>query len=314
MPKDAERCEWIGLSKALREFAAATYGTASQRHIKPLHWYMACRLCLEGGFDPDEITPRPPFRVTMLSLRKGRRRSIEYVPELGGTGEQTILGGLRTKQVDVVVTKPGIGPVIAVSMKGTLNAFRNLTNRLEEAGGDCTNLHITYPALVYGYWAVIRANRPGPVPPNAPAPLRSDDGTIRPSDIAVREDGKPHPCIVRYHQALSGLSARSGIRNDVSKYEAVALTLADVDEGKSGGVLTDYPPVGSRLRFEQFLHTIYTQYDLRFVYQAPDLASRTYRSGWDETSPALQNWQIEEYRPRLAETDEICGMSDDLAP
>ena len=44
-----------------------------------------------------------------------------------------MLGGLKTKDVDVVVSKPGIGPCVAVSIKGTLNAFRNLTNRMEEA-------------------------------------------------------------------------------------------------------------------------------------------------------------------------------------
>ena len=40
-------------------------------------------------------------------------------------------------------------------------AFRNLTNRMEETIGECTNLHITYPALVFGYLFLIRANRPG---------------------------------------------------------------------------------------------------------------------------------------------------------
>ncbi len=311
MSKDAERCKWIDLKKALSEFAAATYGTASQRHIKPLHWYMACRLCLEGGFDPDEITPRPPFHVTHTSSR-ARPRIIEHVPELGGSGEQTILGGLRTKQVDVVITKSGIGPVIAISMKGTLKAFRNLTNRLEEAGGDCTNLHITYPALVYGYWGVIRANRPGPIPSNAPKSLHSEDGMVRRNDLAVGQDSQPQPCIVRYHQALSGLTGRDGIRDDVSKYEAVALTLVSVDEKNLGLVNMDYPPQRSPLRLEQFLHTIYTQYDLRFVYQAPDLVSRTYRTGWDESSPALQNWEIAEYQPRFQESDDHFGqMSDD---
>ena len=42
------------------------------------------------------------------------------------------------------------------SMNG---AFRNLTNRMEETIGECTNLHITYPALVFGYLFIIRANR-----------------------------------------------------------------------------------------------------------------------------------------------------------
>jgi len=314
MAKGPERCEWIDLREALCQFAAATYGTTSQRHIKPLHWYMACRLCLEGGFLPDEITPRPPFRVTKSSSGS-KCRIIEHAPELAGSGEQTILGGLRTKQVDVVVTKPGIGPVIAISMKGTLNAFRNLTNRLEEAGGDCTNLHITYPALVYGYWAVIRANRPGPVPANAPKLLHTDDGLMRRPDLALNDEGHPQPCIIRYHQALSGLTARNGIRDDVSKYETVALSLVNAGDADLGMLNTDYPPQTSPLRFEQFLQTVYTQYDLRFVYQAPDLASRTYRIGWDESSPALQNWRITEYYARLrASEDEITEMSDGSSP
>jgi len=309
MSKEPDRCQWIDLREALTEFAVATYGTSSQRHIRPLHWYMACRLCLEGGSDPDEITPRPPFRVSVLSSSP-RRRILEYVPELGGAGEQTILGGLRTKQVDVVGIIPGIGPVIAISMKGTLKAFRNLTNRLEEAGGDCTNLHITYPALVYGYWAVIRANRPGPVPANAPKPLQSEDGLMRRSDIAIQEDGQPQPCIVRYHHALSGLTGRNGVRDDVSKYEAVALTLVNVEDSSLGTVAVQYPAQDSPLHFGQFLHTICTQYDLRFVYQAPELGSRTYRMGWDESSPALQDPRVAEYQPRPQESEEAMKDTD----
>ncbi len=311
MSKVVEKCQWLDLRKALGEFALAAYGTASQRHIRPLHWYMACRLCLEGGFDPDEITPRPPFRIVRPSSGMGRY-VIEHAPELGGSGEETILGGLRTKQVDVVITKPGIGPVIAISMKGTLKALRNLTNRLEEAGGDCTNLHITYPALVYGYWGVIRANRPGPVPPNAPRALQSEDGMMCRNDLAIREAGQVQPCIIRYHQALSGLAGRNGVRDDVSKYEAVALTLVNVDDDNFGTVKHDYPAPGDPLCFEPFFRTIYTQYDLRFVYQAPELASRTYRTGWNESSPALQNWGIAEYRARLYERDhEIEAISND---
>jgi hypothetical protein len=311
MSKIVEQCRWIDLREALSEFALAAHGVAGQGHIRPLHWYVACRLCLEGGFDPDEITPRPPFRIVKPSSRMGRH-TIEHAPELGGSGEGIILGGLRTKQVDVVITKAGIGPVIAISLKGTLKAFRNLTNRLEEAGGDCTNLHITYPALVYAYWGAIRANRPGPVPPNAPHALQSKNGTMCRNDLAIREDGQVQPCVLRYHQALSGLGGRNGIRDDVSKYEAVTLTLVNVDDDNFGTVKGDYPAPGDPLCFEPFFRTIYTQYDLRFVYQAPELASRTYRTGWNESSPALQDWRIAEYQPRLCESDrEIEEMSGD---
>jgi hypothetical protein len=126
----------------------------SSAHIKPLHWYVASRLVIEGGFRPDEIRPRPPFEVK----REGKRWVLHHSELRGGGQERTVLGGLKTKNIDVVVTKDGIGPVIAVSMKGTLGAFRNLTNRMEEAVGDCTNLHIAYPALVYGFLEVLRAN------------------------------------------------------------------------------------------------------------------------------------------------------------
>jgi hypothetical protein len=303
MAKVSEPCRWIDLRSALREFVLARQGTTSQRHIRPLHWYIACRLCLEGGFEPDEITPRPPFVVRVVGSGPNRRRAIEHDAKAGGAGEQTILGGLRTKQVDVVLTKPGIGPVIAVSVKGTLNALRNLTNRLEEVGGDCTNLHITYPSLVYAYWAVIRANRPGPVPANAPRQLRTKDGQVRANDVVIAADGGPTSPVVRYHLALSGLAGRDGIRDEVSRYEAVALTLVDPGEDAIGEMLADYPPSDSPLHLGRLFPTICRQYDLRFVYQAPDLKPRTGRKGWAEDSPAVRGWQVAEYQPRPAGED-----------
>ena len=53
----------------------------------------------------------------------------------------------------------GIGPVLAISCKGMTGAFRNLTHRLEETIGECTNIHIGYPMLVFGYLFIARANR-----------------------------------------------------------------------------------------------------------------------------------------------------------
>ena len=108
MAKSPGRCEWIDLREALCQFAAATYGTTSQRHIKPLHWYVACRLVVEGGFRPEEVTPRPPFSIRT----DGGEYVLDHVPGKGGAGERTVPGGLKTKAVDVVVTKDGIGPVL----------------------------------------------------------------------------------------------------------------------------------------------------------------------------------------------------------
>src|ERR1035438_9159399 len=57
-------CEWRNEAGALREFAEFSGLTQSALHIKPLHWYIACRLVIEGGFLPSDITPRPPLVVT----------------------------------------------------------------------------------------------------------------------------------------------------------------------------------------------------------------------------------------------------------
>ena len=152
---DLRACHWLSLEEALYHFGTYAGPTQSQQHIKPLHWYVASRLVVEGGFHPDDITPRPPFRVEV----RGGRNILYFDQSVATGGERTILGGLKTKNVDVVVTKDGIGPVLAVSCKGMTGAFRNLTNRMEETIGECTNLHITYPAMVFGYMFVIRANR-----------------------------------------------------------------------------------------------------------------------------------------------------------
>ena len=84
MPPNPERpisttscvCQWVNLRQALHHFATYTGPTQSQQHIKPLHWYVACRLVLEGGFHPDNITPRPPFAVV---TRRGEN-ALQFAP------------------------------------------------------------------------------------------------------------------------------------------------------------------------------------------------------------------------------------------
>ena len=160
MSKPVPVSSWISLRQALAAFAQTAQVVESGRHIKPLHGYVASRLVIEGGFHPESIKPRPPFWVR----RTGGRSRLYYDSGIEAGGEATVFGGLKTKNVDVVVSLPGLGPCLAVSLKGIGMAFRNLTNRLEEAVGDCTNIHMAYPALVYGFLMLVRANRGGPIP------------------------------------------------------------------------------------------------------------------------------------------------------
>ena len=293
-------CEWLSLKSALARFVEFRGVTQSQEHIKPLHWYVACRLVVEGGFDPDEVMPRPPFRA---AKHKGRP-ALVHEPSSGGTGERTVYGGLKTKDVDVVVTKEGIGPVLAVSCRGSTGAFRNLTNRMEEAVGDCTNLHIAYPPLVYGYLVVLRANRAeevGRVAEQTASEQEQSGRRLAKNDVALDREGRVVAPVRRYHAALRELANRRGVRNDLSRYEAVALALASTRPGQTGSIVEAFPEADSPLRFERFFDTLYRQYDERFVYGAPDLRRVTARKDWTGASTAFSVPQGTDmdYKPRV---------------
>ena len=278
----SRECQWVSRADALTHFATYDGPTQSQQHIKPLHWYVACRLVLEGGFHPDDLKPRPPFTVA----RRRGLYSVDLDASTATGSEATVLGGLKTKNVDVVVNKDGLGPVLAVSCKGMTGAFRNLTNRMEETVGECTNLHITYPAMVLGYLFVVRANRASDV---VDVDTRTEHRRRRTAanDIALGQDGQPVEPIIRYHSALCSLTGRRGIRDDVSRYEAVSLAMIEVHAGSAGQPLSIFPPADSPLRLERFFDALYLRYDERYVYSAPDLKSKTRRIEWSPDSPAL---------------------------
>lgn len=311
-----EVCEWLTLRDASEAFVLALPSHQSARHIRRMHWYVACRLVVEGGFHPDAITPRPPFRVEQIGNKRRAKAILHYDSKLARGGERTILGGLKTKDVDVVVSLDGIGPCVAVSMKGTLNAFRNLTNRLEEAVGDCTNIHIAYPALVYGFLHLMRANREGPVPENGMNFLIDKDkqnSDVLDADVAIWANGEVDTSIKRYHDALARLAGRRDMRDDITRYESMAVVLVSPGESTLGETVSTYPPLDSPLHFDRFFSSIYQQYDLRFVYGAPNLAGMTRRLAWDPDSPAISHECIAGIEPRIASARGIPIESEDAS-
>ena len=292
-------CEWTTQQQAFAGFAGYNEKTQSAGHIKPLHWYVACRLVVEGGFNPDDIKPRPPFTI---GSKRGGLPLLEYDKSSARGGEATVLGGLKTKNVDVVVTRQGIGPVLAVSCKGTTGAFRNLTNRMEELIGDCTNLHISYPTLVLGYLHLLRANRrPGEVvdviepgeddssdadDPKADEPKRRQ---LSDNDMAFDAKGFVTSGIKRFEIAVSRLAGRSGIRDDMTRYESIGLGLVEADQDRLGQIVSAYPDLSSGLNIDGFFERLYAQHDERFIYGAPKLETVTRRLEWSPDSPALKS-------------------------
>jgi hypothetical protein len=282
--------EFLKLADALKVFAT-TNATQGQEHIRPFHRYVSLRLAIEGGFNPDEITPHPPLRASQTS----GAWLLEHDPSAETKAELTVLGGMKTKKIDIVVAKDGIGPVVAVSIKGTLGAYRNLVNRMEEALGDSTNLHVMYPGLVYGFLHLLRANR--------------QTSGYDPKDMGVAEGNSISPMIQRYCDALCEMTGRRLVRNDYTRYEAVALAIVENDPGIAGSLYRDFPPSESLLRVDGFFSRLYAVYDLRFPFRAESVPLAR-RAAWDSDSPlfaSLGNKEAQSleaalgYRPRLAD-------------
>ena len=245
------RSHIVTLAEALKNLCAGVK-TQSQKHIRALHSYCATRLVLEGGFPPEWVIPRQGFSSDKVNNSEYR---LHLSPETEDISEHRILGGIKYKDVDVTVLVPGLGPALAVSGKSTGNAFRSLTNRMEEALGECTNIHLMYPGLVFGFLHLIR--------------FAKESEVGNPQDASFDEQGQPLPAIQRYHDVMLGLSGRSTITDPGMRYEAVGLLVYKcTPPGPS--ILKTYPPTDSPVHFSKFFQRLYDLYDLRFGYPDPD--------------------------------------------
>jgi hypothetical protein len=198
---------------------------------------------------------------------------------------------------------------------------------MEETIGECTNLHITYPAMVIGYYALMRANRTvqdaleapendeqaaddneAADNPTLPEPVVELPATkaeiIKANDIAILAgpDGEAATDgIIRFERALSEMTARQGIRDEISRYEAMAIALVEPKGDDAGNVFEGFPALNSPLHHAKFFQTLYQRYEERFVYGAPLLAERgvTTRFEWAPESPVFEN-PLVDFTPRVA--------------
>ena len=111
--------------------------------------------------------------------------------------------------------------------------------------------------------------------------------------MALQQDGSPVESIIRFHSALRELTGRRGIRNDVSRYEAVALAMVEPKGDRAGDLLEGFPPTDSPLRIERFFQTLYQRYEERYLLGAPDLKTVTRRIEWAPSSPVFDPAKIQ---------------------
>ena len=256
--------------------------------VSSLRRYVANRLVIEGGFDPDWVWPRPP--ITVDRDRDGLL--LSHDPEAANADRLTLPGALKAAKPDVTVTIPTIGPVLALSLEGTEGAavtrdrVPELTGGLERIAGACVNLHMIYPALVYGFWHVLGASQVHDLVPVAVPELVGDPGYH--GDRARTGTGELAAELRRYCDALARLSERGDIRDDPSRYEACALTLVEHSAGSRQGIpYPDYPPPESLLDYNRMFRRLYAIYDRRLVESTLSLRPTTERKVWHRDSPLL---------------------------
>lgn len=276
MPEIIPFLDYLNLDEAMKACVEGT--TQSQAHIKPLHRHFAMRLVIEGGFLPHEVTPCPPFAYE----KRKKEHVLVWSAECGSKSERTVIGGVKTKQIDVVVTKPSLGPVMALSFKATQNAFRNLTNRMEEAVGDCTNIHLRYPSLVYGFYHAIVANRGSQM--GLHKFVRSKN------DVSIGDDNQIVPQILRYIRAIEALSDRSSQWADPSAYEAIAVHLVESEPSILGQPFHWLSEGAHTLSRERFLEKLMFIYDFRYPFMAESMPE-TRRVEWSPQSPLFKHLQ-----------------------
>lgn len=254
------------LTQGLRQLCSVV-GTQSSEHIKPMNAYCAARLVLEGGIPPEWISPRPPLasrRITHATYGLGASETAE------NPGERRVLGGIRYKNVDVTVIVNGLGPALGISTKSTGNAFRNLTNRMEEALGECTNVHLMYPGFVFGFLHFIK--------------FAKESEVGNPQDASFAEDDAPLPAIKRYHEVLVALSGRNTITDPGMRYESVGLVVYRC-RPDAAEIWPGYPPQDSPVHFSHFFQRLYDLYDLRFGFPDPD--GPNIRKAWKAQGPSI---------------------------
>lgn len=244
-------------------------GTQSGKHIKSVHAYCGARLVLEGGILPEWISPRPPLLSNRIS---NAAYGLRYSAAAESEAERRVLGGIKYKSVDVTAVVDGLGPAIGISAKSTGNAFRNLTNRMEEALGECTNVHLMYPGFVFGFLHLIRFSK------------SSEVGN--PQDASFAEDDEPLALMKRYHEVLVALSGRHAITDSGMRYESVGLLVYQC-RGQQAAIWPSYPPPDSPVHFSRFFKRFYDLYDLRFGYPDPD--GPNIRKEWQPQGPSIQD-------------------------
>jgi hypothetical protein len=186
--------------------------------IAPLHRYCVEELEARG-------LPKNQLHPSAVP-KKGRKRV-------------RLLGGYMPKEIDVCLTVPDSGPLLAISVKSQMSSIvKNTINRFEEYVGDATNLHSRFPMLVLGFLMLIPVHK------------------------ETYLGGKPTDGLQRIAALLERSNARQNVSEPIGSYEVSALMLVDFDKTPPR-LVRSFPSPGSLLRIDNFFDRLLDIYRKR---------------------------------------------------
>lgn len=211
-----------------------------------------------------------------LSAALGRALAAELKPLLPATTqivggvEREVSGALRSVKADVVDLNPADGVRLAIELKPiNLAVGRAIWNRFGDIRTFGVNLHLKFPFSVVGgvltipLWEWAKANK-----------AQEPDGQLDPEEEEAEEvaEVRRAPAGTKRKKPTDHLIARAidrfiraGQRKSEGEaphlLEGVAIVVYDPD---SGEISPDYPPLGSPLRWENFIKSLAETYRARF--------------------------------------------------
>jgi hypothetical protein len=147
----------------------------------------------------------------------------------------------RSKNFDVCWPPTG-DPLILISVKSMQNAYRNLTNRVEEAFGDSAVLRLYKSNAVFGFFFFILNGRVAAGQAEQDISLRATGAKgVAPYLEPIEEGGDFFDLsdVDRYRKKASGRRRKGGRQDTIRKAEQSLLDLAAAEPAERGGIPYD---------------------------------------------------------------------------
>lgn len=187
-------------------------GTTVSNHIKVFERFWRKQLAAALGVHETDVGPRK------IQFRKHRSKNFDVCWPLTGD------------------------PLILISVKSMQNAYRNLTNRIEEAFGDSAVLRVYKSNAVFGFFFFFLNGKVAAGQAEQGISLRTTGAKgVAPYLESIEEGGDFFDLsdVDRYRKKATGRKLKKGRQDTIRKAELSLLDLAAEEPAEQGGIHYD---------------------------------------------------------------------------